>query len=415
MLLKSVTIWSDPKARLILIANFLLVVGAGITFMAVPWLLIQRPNGNAILGYSNAGITLLILLLLPYFGKIVDRYSRKRVVLAYLGSAVILDALVVAVIVGRGSTEIWELLTVFCFGSLGASVYYPAQFALSQEVIAPERYESLSGAIEIQWQAGSMLAGALGAWLIAVCPFWGVLCIDAAAYSAAFLMISRLSYERSRSHERSMAPASAWAMLIEGLHYLRGRPRLSVVMLASFLPFVAIMVGNFLSPIFVREVLHEGPQVYGIGEVSYAVGATLAGLSVPAINARIGLVPTLLCTIAVYGLAASLNPVAPIAFVFFVSYALQGWGNAGSRVARTILVLKTVPNAVVGRVNLFYSACERLLRSTALAVVTLMLPVWGPAGSYWVLAVLALAAWLMVLSCRHVRAYPVEVVSVGEH
>src|SRR3984957_92268 len=212
MLLKSVTIWSDPKARLILTANFLLVVGAGITFMAVPWLLIQRANGNAILGYSTAGVTVFVLFLLPYFGKIVDRCSRKRVVLVYLGSAVILDALVVAVILVQGSTEIWELLTVFCFGSLGASVYYPAQFALSQEVIAPERYESLSGAIEIQWQAGSMLAGALGAWLIAVCPFWGVLCIDAAAYSTAFLLIWGLRYQRLP--QMTIAAASAWAMLI---------------------------------------------------------------------------------------------------------------------------------------------------------------------------------------------------------
>ena len=406
------TIWSDPKARLILSANFLLVVGAGITFMAVPWLLIQKPNGNAILGYSNAGVTLLVLLLLPYFGKIVDRYSRKRVVLAYLGSAIILDALIVAVILAEGSTRVWELLTVFGFGSLGASVYYPAQFALSQEVISPNLYESLSGAVEVQWQAGSMLAGALGAWLIAICPFWCVLCIDAAAYLAAFLLISRLRYQPSQ--RRVIAPASAWAMLIEGLQYLRGRPRLSVVMLASFLPFVAIMVGNFLSPIFVREILHQGPQVYGMGEVSYAVGATVAGLSIPAINARIGLVPTLLGTIAVYGLAAALNPLAPMVLVFLISYALQGWGNAGSRVARTILVLKTVPNAVVGRVNLFYSAFERLLRSSALALVTAMLPGWGAANSYWVLATIAVAAWFMVLSCRHVRAYPVEPVSVGE-
>jgi MFS family permease len=412
MLLKSVTIWSDPKARLILIANFLLVVGAGVTFMAVPWLLIQKPNGNAVLGYSNAGVTFLVLLLLPYFGKIVDRYSRKRVVLVYLGSAIILDASIVAIILGDGSTRVWELLAVFCFGSLGASVYYPAQFALSQEVISPNLYESLSGAIEVQWQAGSMLAGALGAWLIAICPFWAVLCIDATAYLAAFLLIWRLRYQPAR--QTTMAPASAWAMLIEGLQYLRGRPRLSVVMLASFLPFVAIMVGNFLSPIFVREVLHQGPQVYGIGEVSYAVGATVAGLTIPAINARIGLVPTLLCTIAVYGLAASLNPMAPLVLVFLVSYTLQGWGNAGSRVARTILVLKTVPNGVVGRVNLFYSAFERMLRSCALALVTVMLPGWGAANSYWVLAIIAIAAWFMVLSCRHVRAYPVEPVSVGE-
>src|SRR5258708_9580411 len=115
-------------------------------------------------------------------------------------------------------------------------------------------------------------------------------------------------------------------MLIEGLQYLQGRPRLSVVMLASFLPFVAIMVGNFLSPIFVREVLHQGPQVYGIGEVSYAVGATVAGRSLPTINARIGFVSNLLCTIAGYGLAASLYPVAPVRFVFFVFFTLSCLG-----------------------------------------------------------------------------------------
>src|SRR5260221_946107 len=103
MLLKSVTIWSDPKARLILTANFLLVVGAGVTFMAVPLLLIQKPNWNAILGYSNAGGSFLVVLLLPYLGQIVERYSRKHVVLFYLGSALFLDGLVVCVALMRGT------------------------------------------------------------------------------------------------------------------------------------------------------------------------------------------------------------------------------------------------------------------------------------------------------------------------
>src|SRR5258707_14074825 len=102
MLLKSVTIWSDPKARLILTANFLLVVGAGVTFMAVPWVLIQKPKGDATLGYSNAGVTFLVLLLFPYFGKIVDCYSRKSVVLVFLGSAIILGALILAIILVGG-------------------------------------------------------------------------------------------------------------------------------------------------------------------------------------------------------------------------------------------------------------------------------------------------------------------------
>ncbi|HEX3444426.1 MAG TPA: hypothetical protein VHS80_06885, partial [Chthoniobacterales bacterium] len=77
-------IWCDPKARIVLTANFLLVVGASITFMAIPWLLIQQTNGKAILGYTNSIITLLILFLLPYLGKLVDRNSRKAVVLVFL-------------------------------------------------------------------------------------------------------------------------------------------------------------------------------------------------------------------------------------------------------------------------------------------------------------------------------------------
>src|SRR6516225_1802362 len=78
-----VSLWQDPKARLILLSNFLLVVGSGITWIAVPWLLIQQPNGEALYGLSNSALTLLIFLLLPHLGKAVDRNSRKNVLVFY--------------------------------------------------------------------------------------------------------------------------------------------------------------------------------------------------------------------------------------------------------------------------------------------------------------------------------------------
>ena len=168
-------LWRDPKARLVLSANFLLVVGAGITFMAVPWLLIQQPNGQSIFGSANAFLTLVIFLLLPYFGKAVDRNSRKAVILAYFGFAIAIDLFVIAALLVQGHVEVWHLLTVFCLGSLGASVYYPAQFAFNQEIFARNQYEALSGAIEIQWQAGAMIAGALGALLVGRVPLWAIL------------------------------------------------------------------------------------------------------------------------------------------------------------------------------------------------------------------------------------------------
>jgi MFS family permease len=405
-----VNIWRDPKARIVLTANFLLVVGASLTFMAIPWLLIQQEHGKAILGYTNSLITLIILFLLPYLGKLVDRNSRKAVVLMFLALGFAVNVLVIAAIILGGRVEVWELLTVFCYGSLGASVYYPAQFALNQEIFAHNQYEQLSGAIEIQWQAASMIAGAAGAFLISRVPLWSILSIDAATYAASFCLIIRLAYSRSSNFA---APAtSALKMMGEGVSYLQQRPRLSIVMLASFLPFLALMVANYLSPIFVRDTLGMGSEVYAAGEVSYAVGAVVAGLSVPFINGKIGLVPTLLFTIGLYTIAVALNPILPVAGVFLVSFLLQGWGNAGSRVARSILVLKTVPNEIIGRVNLLYGAIERLLRAALLALVTYLLKDWGPNGSYFILAGVCLVGWLLVAACRNVRTHKVEPASV---
>jgi MFS family permease len=404
-----VNIWRDPKARIVLTANFLLVVGASLTFMAIPWLLIQQANGKTILGYTNSIITLVILLLLPYLGKLVDRNSRKAVVLIFLALGFVVNVLVIAAILLRGRVEVWELLTVFCYGSLGASVYYPAQFALNQEIFAREQYEQLSGAIEIQWQTASMVAGAAGAYLISRVPLWSILAIDATTYALSFCLIRGLAYSPSRL---ASSASSALQMMWEGVYYLRQRPRLSIVMFASFLPFLALMVANYLSPIFVRDTLGMGSEVYAAGEISYAVGAIVAGLSVPFINGKIGLIPTLLFTIGFYAIAVGLNPVLPVTAVFLVSFLLQGWGNAGSRVARSILVLKTVPNEIIGRVNLFYSAVERLFRAALLALVTYLIKDWGPNLSYFILASVCLAGWLLVATCRNVRTHKVEPASV---
>jgi MFS family permease len=402
-----VNLWRDPKARLVLSANFLLVVGAGITFMAVPWLLIQQPNGQSIFGSANALLTLVIFLLLPYLGKAVDRNSRKAVILAYFGFAIAIDLFVIAALLVQGHVEVWNLLTVFCLGSLGASVYYPAQFAFNQEIFARNQYEALSGAIEIQWQAGAMIAGALGAVLVGRVPLSAILLLDTCAYVSGLCLIALVPYQRAVSNPGGN-DRSAWKMMLQGIRYLRQRPRLSLIIFSSFLPFVGLMVANYLAPIFVKNTLTAGPEVYGIGEATYAFGAIVAGLTIPPLNGRVGLIPTLLITVGVFTFAAAAMPSFPSVLTFWIAFSFQGWGNAGSRVARSILVLETVPNEIVGRVNLFYSALERLLRAILLTVATWQVAVGGPKSAYWLIAVISLVGWLLILACRHARMFPVE-------
>ncbi len=388
-------LWLDSKARLILVANFLLVVGSGISFIAVPWLLIHRPGGETLFGETNALLTLLTFVLIPYLGKWIDRSSRKLILLSFFLFGCATNVTIAILIVSGGQIVAWHLLALYCLGSLGASVYYPAQFAFNQEVLAREQYEALSGAIEVQWQAGSMIAGGLAAVLIDRVPLTAILGIEITTYLGGFALISLVPYVKIK---RPGPGRSSWQLMLEGVDYLWQRPRLSIILFASLLPFLGIMVTNYLVPIFVRTSLRGGAAIYGCGDIAYSAGAVLAGLTVAAVKTRLGLINTLLLTVGVFTIAVAANPLLPSIPVFFGAFFFQGWGNAGSRVARSILMLETIPNEVVGRVNLFYGATERLLRSAAVALVTLQVAHAGPELGYWTVAFIGVCAWVMIFS-----------------
>jgi MFS family permease len=396
-----VNLWQDPKARLILIANFLVVVGSGITWIAVPWLLIHQPNGDAVFGLSNAALTLLIFLLLPFLGKAIDRNSRKKVLVAFYLFGICTNLFIIAMILLRGHVESWHLVLSISMGSLGASVYYPAQFAFNQEVLARDQYRALSGAIEVQWQSGAMIAGGLASFLINRVPLTSILLVDTCTFAAALVVLAFVPYRRNPNLEANVG--SVWKLMFEGLAYLRIRPRLSLVLFGSYLPFLGIMVGVYLMPVFIKNTLHAGPEVYGFAEVFYSLGAILAGLTIPGLSTRIGLLPTLLLTVGCYTVSVVANPLYPRVGVLLGSLALQGLGNAGSRVARSTMTLEAVPNELMGRINLFYSALERLLRAIFLAVVTQQVATSNAKSGYWTLAGIGLAGWVMIFCCRRFR------------
>jgi MFS family permease len=407
---KLVSLWQDPKGRLILLSNFLLVVGSGITWIAVPWLLIQKPNGEALYGISNAILTLLIFVLLPYLGRVIDRNSRKKVVVGYFFFGMTTNLFVVAMILIEHHVAAWHLIVAISLGSLGASVYYPAQYAFNQEVLSRDQYRALSGAIEVQWQAGAMIAGGLAAFLINRVPLTLILLFDTLTFASGLLVISFVPYQRSS--EPGASSASAWEMMFEGLTYLRLRPRLSLVMFSSFLPFLGVMLGGYLTPIFVKDVLRAGPEVYGFGEVFYSLGAVVAGLTIPSMSGKLGLVSTLLLTVGSYTIAVAANPLFPGIAVLICSLALQGWGNAGSRVARSTLTLETVPNELIGRVTLFFSALERLLRSIFLVVITHQVASAGARMGFWTITAIGAFAWIAIMACRRFRRHKVAPTAV---
>lgn len=392
----------DPRAQRLIAANLTSSIGSGITIIAVPWLLVNRPGGSQIYGWATALTTLAVFLFAPYYGAWVDRHSRKTMLL--LGEIFGATATLAMALTGfvRGEYATWQLVAVYFCGMFYYTLHFPAKFAFVQQIFGRAHYQSLTSAMEIQGQTASMLAGGLASVLLDHVSLTTILLIDASTYAVSFVLQSTIPYEAThQTAEMKNTPApNAWRAVGEAWDWLRARPALAVFLLCSFVPFLGIMVGNYLFPIYVSHTLHASPAVYGRGEMIFAVGAIAAGVCVPFLTARYNHARTTVALAAVFLVALALLVVWPRIGPYYFALLLLGLGNAGVRVARNVIVLEAVPNALMGRVHVFFLVFERSLRTLLILVMTAIVDVRGAPFCFALLLLVNVAAFLALLRSR---------------
>ena len=159
-------LFQDSRFRLIIFANIAASIGSGITMIAIPWLLVTSENGEAVFGYVALCMTILSFILTPFVGHLIDRMSRKRILL--ISQMVSLMMLLIFSVMGfvGASYETWHYMIIYMIGSLYYTFFYPTMFALNQEIFSKEQYSSLNGTMEIQGQLSSMIAGGVASLLL---------------------------------------------------------------------------------------------------------------------------------------------------------------------------------------------------------------------------------------------------------
>ncbi len=414
----------DTRVRRLLVANTLGSIGSGITIFAVPWLLVHEPDGNAAYRWVTIATTIVLFVVSPYYGAWVDRHSRKTALLASEAWGFAATAAMALLGLALGGFSVWQLMAVYFAGMLYYTLHYPAKFALIQQMFDRSQYQSLTGLLEIQGQTAMMIAGGLGGLLVAHVPLWVILAFDAATYAASFALQSTLPYTATHlapagaaavavagasatattgpapvSTARVSAARGVWTAVGEGWRWLVDRPLLGLFFTCTLIPFVIVMAGNYLLPIYVAQTLRAGPGWFAAGEIAFALGAIAAGFMLPRLIGRHSASDTLPGTMLVFLAGLLIVLVAPYPLAFLVAGLLLGFGNAGTRVARSALLMHLVPNHMMGRVGGFYQVLDRVLR-TLLVMAMVVIDTRGPVAGYLILAVLAVLALAGALHSR---------------
>ncbi len=392
------SVLKDRRTYVLLTGNIFSSVGSGISMIAIPWLLINRQNGSQLFGYVTLATTLLMFFASPAIGALVDRFSRKKLLLSFelfgLSSVLLFSLWGFA----AGHYASWQLVAIFVAGTSYYSMHFPSQFAFVQEIFSEDQYRSLASVMEVQNQTSSMLAGALGSILVGRINLTYILWVDGLTYLIAFFAFLSLPYLRSAGV--GSARFTLFSGIVDGFRFLETKPLFLVFFLCSMMPFISVMVGNYLFPVYILKTLGAGPAVLGAHETIYAVGAIAAGLTIPFLLHKLGTFPTVVITVATYTTAIALVAFIPVVGLFLALTLLMGWGNAGTRVGRNVYMMEIVPKAIVGRVRSVFSAFSYGMRLLLIGTFASIINHVHPPTMLLFVGILLVAAFVGVFASR---------------
>jgi MFS family permease len=331
----------------------------------------------------------VLLLALPA-GETADRHDRKAILMLCY-AVEIASVGVLAAGAWFGFSTIPLLLGVaFVFGAARA-YFSPASTAMGPMLVPRELLPRAIAWNSLAWQTASVAGPAVGGLLIALST--------GHAYAAAFVLYAVAAICTlliRQSTQPTVQPGSRWSLMKEGLAYVW---RNKIVFGSISLDLAAVILGGAtaLLPVFAKDVLHIGPEGFGLLRAAPSVGAALVALYLASNPIRSKAGVAMFTGVALFGAATLVFGLSKILWLSLIALALLGAGDAVSVYIRQTLVQLVTPDHMRGRVatvsSLFIGASNELGEFESGVVARFLGPVgaavFGGAGALIVTGVWA--------------------------
>jgi len=288
--------------------QFVSVLGSSLTAFALAnWILDQTDNSVTHLSLIILAASLPGILISPVAGSIVDRWDRRRVMLASNCVACVAELLIWGLIV-TGQTAFGNFLILAAMISLADAFQEPAYTASIPLLVPKHHLGRASGFVQSSQGIARIVAPVLAGVMLVTLGISTVLLIDAGTFLVAIATLL------------SQGKGSLWSEAAVGWRYLRSRVGLmALVILFAFVNFLVASVNVLYFPL-VRSfassaVLGVTLTIGGLGMLAGSVAVMVLGVPNRKVRAILGFIFLGGMVIAFSGLQPSAVLVAINGFV----------------------------------------------------------------------------------------------------
>lgn len=349
----------DPYASLrykefniFLIVRFAMVFAWSMQFILIEWQVYSMTKDPLSLGIIGLMEVIPAVSMALFAGHIVDQKEKRNLLVkCILGFSVISFGLFLLsspeLIKDLPSKNVLYGIYLLVFmGGFVRSFIGPTIFSLVALIVPKKIYPNAATWSSSTWQVASVMGPALAGFTISWLGVHWSMCLVFGFSIIALLALSRITKKPILNHKIGEPVMQS---LKEGLKFVFGT---KAVFGALTLDMVAVLFGGAVAllPIFAQDILHVGPQGFGVLRAAPAVGAsiTMLGSAYFPLHKKAG--KKLLLSILAFGVCIIIFGLSTSFWISVLALFISGAVDGVSMIIRqTILQLKT-PDHMRGRV-----------------------------------------------------------------
>lgn len=352
--------WHWPEAlramrhrnfRLYFFGQLVSLIGSWMQTTAQQWLVYRLTGSQLSLGLVTFAGFIPVLLLSLFMGVVVDRVSRRRLLLL-TQSWFLLLALALAALTFLGIVQYRHIIVLALLFGIGNALDMPARQAFNLDMV---EHDDLFNAIALNssvFNGARIIGPAIGGLVIASWgegTAFGLNAVSFLAVIAGLLMMSLPPFQRPAQRDTGLGD------LKRGLAYLVGdRQVLGLVTMVAAFSLIGFPYAVLL-PVFAQDVLRIGVKGYGILLGAQGVGALAAALSLAILGDRRPKGRLLWLSRWMLVAAVALLGFSRTTALSMLALALAGFALISQLAVTNTLIQLAVPDDLRGRVLSAYT------------------------------------------------------------
>jgi DHA3 family macrolide efflux protein-like MFS transporter len=260
------------------IGQLVSVVATQMSQFALTLWIYQQTNSAMALGLAQVFYVTPFLIITPIAGAMVDRYSRKLMMMVSdIGASI--TTLSLMILSATGVLQIWHLYAAMIAMGLVNAFQWPSYSAAITTMVSTNQYGRANGMMSLVDAGPGVIAPLLAGTLIAFIKLTGILTIDVITYALAILTLAIVFIPApDPTEEGKKAKGNLWKESIFGFQYIFSRPSLLGLLILFLIGnLFSGIAGTLFAPVVLARTGNNSVMM-GIVQSAAAIAAVVGGV-----------------------------------------------------------------------------------------------------------------------------------------